>query len=295
MDRGEFELEILGAGKAEVYLSAPEDAVPWGVVELLDRAKLRVVGPLPGTPPASKDARVILAGCSGIVSVAPPSPGFEDGRPAVPCLEVCGGTPEGLEPFVAAVLERSQSPSYAFMIGRLERDFRHAREAIRAAVEGVVGVPCLWVDDGRHRTNVDSVRDRTRLLIQHATFIIADLTLGVESPNRENPSRAHEIGMAIAYQRPLLLSSQEPRRYPYFSIGDMQMSFWETEDELERVVRDWFHSNQRVGARRVFNHELEAPVVRIPTFAYDPALRYVGPKTRSSWNLRRILRLVGLV
>ena len=65
--------------------------------------------------------------------------------------------------------------------------------------------------------------ERASCLGQDATFVIADLTLGVESPDRENPSRAHEIGMAIAYDRSILmLLSQEPRRYPYFSIGDLQ-------------------------------------------------------------------------
>src|SRR5687767_4695319 len=78
---------------------------------------------------------------------------------------------------------------YAFLIGRLERDFTHARAAIRAAVEAEAGVSCLWADDGRHQTNVDSIRENTRLLIKHANFVIADLTLGVESPERENPSR----------------------------------------------------------------------------------------------------------
>ena len=79
---------------------------------------------------------------------------------------------------------------------------------------------------------MESVRERTRLLIKHATLVIADLTLGTESPERENPSRAHEIGMTIAYGRKLMLCSQEPRRDPYFSIGDMQMTFWSTEADL---------------------------------------------------------------
>jgi len=141
---------------------------------------------------------------------------------------------------------------------------------------------------------VASVRERTRLMIKHATFVIADLTLGVESPERENPSRAHEIGMTIAYERPLLLCSQEPRRYPYFSISDMQMSFWATEDELEGAVRDWFRAHRWPAARRVLNHELAAPVVRKPRFAYDSALRYVGPKMRSGWGARRLLGRAGL-
>jgi hypothetical protein len=178
---------------------------------------------------------------------------------------------------------RDAIPPYAFFIGRLERDFAQAREAIRVAVEGAAGIPFLWADDGRHRTNVDSVRERTRLLIKHAAFVIADLTLGPESPERENPSRAHEIGMAIAYGRPFMLSSQEPRRYPYFSVADMQMSFWAAEPELERNVRDWIFSYRETLGRDVLNYRLESAragsksAVAPPSFSFDAKRRFVGP------------------
>ena len=170
-------------------------------------------------------------------------------------------------------------PPYAFLIGRLERDFAQAREAMRVAVESEAGIDFLWVDDGRHRTNVGSIRERTRLLVKHATFLIADLTLGVESPERENPSRAHEIGLALAYERKVMISSQEPRRDPYYSIGDMQMTFWGDEAELERQVRAWVRLHRESVARRVYNYELPDPVIRKPSFTYDPARRYVGPNT----------------
>jgi hypothetical protein len=195
-------------------------------------------------------------------------------------------TREGLDRFLAAA-GKPPSPirPYAFLIGRLERDFTHARSAIRAAVEAEAGITCLWADDGRHRTNIDSIRENTRLLIKHAAFVVADLTLGVESPERENPSRAHEIGMSIAYDRRLMLCSQEPRRYPYFSIGDMQMVFWATESELNIAVREWIRARRHLMARMVFNHQLEDvypdydPRLGRPVFAYDPALRYIGPHT----------------
>jgi hypothetical protein len=114
-------------------------------------------------------------------------------------------------------------------------------------------------------------------LIRHAQFVIADLTLGPESPERENPSRAHEIGMAIAYDKPLMLCSQEPRRYPYFMIGDMQMGFWSDEQELGQAVASWIDANRSVVARRVFNHELASATVARPVFAFDPGLRFLGP------------------
>ena len=159
--------------------------------------------------------------------------------------------------FQGSVLrKRGRIQPYAFFVGRLERDFAQAREAIRAAVESEAGIPCLWSDDGRHMTNVASIRDRTRLLIKHASFVVADLTLGFENPRQENPSRAHEIGMAIAYDRHTMLCSQEPRRYPYFSVGDMQMAFWATEAELADCVRDWIRAQSSVLARQVFNYRL---------------------------------------
>ena len=195
--------------------------------------------------------------------------------------------------FLTAVLkEKARIRPYAFFIGRLERDFTHAREAIRVAVEAEAGIPCLWSDDGRHRINVESVRERTRLLIEHAAFVIADLTLGTESPERENPSRAHEIGMTIAYGRKLMLCSQEPRRYPYFSIGDMQMTFWSTEADLGCKVRGWIRTSRDSLARTVLNHGLAdaytdiVPRIKKPSFTFDVGQRYVGPKTKALPNVR---------
>jgi hypothetical protein len=272
MNRREFEFEILAPWKADVFLACPEDRIPWPVVERLDRAGVCVVGRPADAPPDDERDRSLARGCAGVVRAD-----------------------ADVEAFLAAVSSDSgQDRPYAFFVGRLERDFRHAREAIRTAIEAEAGIPCLWADDGRHRTSVESVRERTRLLIKHAAMVVADLTLGVESPERENPSRAHEIGMAIAYERPLMLCSQEPRRYPYFSIGDMQMTFWATEDELERDVRTWIRFHGRSIVRRVFNYRLPAPMYAKPVFQYDPALRYVGPKTPLPSGMRRLLVSAGL-
>lgn len=298
MNPGEFEFEILAPWKADVFLACPEDLIPWPLVERLDRAGVCVAGRPTDGPPDDQRDRGLARGCAGVVRVA-----AEGQSGAAPAPDIgaratldCGSEePADVEAFLAAVSsDGGQVRPYGFFVGRLERDFRHAREAIRTAVEAEAGIPCLWADDGRHRTSVESVRERTRLLIKHAAMVVADLTLGVESPERENPSRAHEIGMAIAYERPLMLCSQEPRRYPYFSIGDMQMTFWATEDELERDVRTWIRFNGRSFARRVFNYRLPAPIYAEPVFRYDPALRYVGPKTPMPSGMRRLLVSAGL-
>lgn len=275
-----FKLEIFSPGAAEVYLWSEEGNIAWPVIEQLDRAGIRVVGRLPEMNPTDQRIRLVMSGCAGVVA-ASPSPECERLRTefGIPLLDIRPDASPNLEGFRAAVLkDRDRIRPYAFMIGRLERDFSHAREAIKVGVEAAAGIACLWIDDGRHRTNVDSVRERTRLLIKYATFVIAELTLGVESPERENPSRAHEIGMAIAYERPLMLCSQEPRRYPYFSIADMQMSFWSTEDELGRATEHWVYANRESVARRVFNYELQAPVIAKPVFRFDPEQHYKGPQ-----------------
>ncbi len=292
-----FQLEIREPGRADVFLAAPTRAgrdVPWAVVERLDRAGIRVLGdPLPERPDAERLGQ-ILRGCAGVVCDGPAAAARASEACPRPRLDLDADGAD-VEAFSAAVLEDAERlRAYAFFVGRLERDFRHAREAIRAAVETEAGIPCLWADDGRHTSNVDGVRERTRLLIKHATFVIADLTLGIESPDRENPSRAHEIGMAVAYERPLLVCSQEPRRYPYFSIGDMQMSFWLTEDELEAATRDWIALNRSAVARRVFNYRLPASAVARPVFTYDAAQSYVGPKTGLGLGAQRLRAAAGM-
>jgi hypothetical protein len=191
-----------------------------------------------------------------------------------------------MDDFIATVLQGTvPTRAYAFMITRLEKDFAQAREAISTAVEDEAGMPCLWSDEGLHRTNIESVRERTRLMIKHAALVIADLTLGTENPDHENPSRAHEIGMAVAYRRPIMLCSQEPRRVPYFSIGDMQTVFWETEADLELSVREWIRAHRDMLGREVYNRKLVDVdpgyklKVENKTFAFNPTRRYIGPKT----------------
>jgi len=302
-----FAVEIGGPALADVFLSCPEERSVWPLIQRLDRSRLRVVGDLPPVEGVASRAADIAADCSGVVAVLPPESSSPDlfhritadveravaDRQPVAVFHEQGPTTfdDGdasfratVERFAAEACRQSRVRPYAFFIGRLERDFTHARLAIRSAVEREAGMACVWSDSG-HQTNVASVRESTRLLIKNAAFVIADLTLGVESPDRENPSRAHEIGMTIAYERPLLLCSQDPRRYPYFSIGDMQMTFWTTEAQLHECVRDWIRARRGTLARRVFNHRLTdafpgyQPLIDVAPFEYDPRQRYVGPKT----------------
>jgi hypothetical protein len=319
-----FALEIHASAAADVYLCCPRlDAAAWSLVKALDQDSIAVVGDFTDADFDADRLRRIVRGCAGAIVIVPDSGEHMRGRledelrivadAGLPLAIVHHGNvdlfrhmpsllqgpfvyeprpsssrawPSLLEPFIGAVVREAVAVRpYAFLIGRLERDFTHARDAIRAAVESEAGITCLWADDGRHQTNVDSIRENTRLLIKHANFVIADLTLGVESPERENPSRAHEIGMSIGYERKLMLSSQEPRRDPYFSIGDMQMVFWTHEGDLYATVKSWIRPRRHAIGRCVLNHQLpdvlpdyEARLGR-PTFVYDPGQRYIGPKT----------------
>ena len=174
---------------------------------------------------------------------------------------------------------------YVFLITRLQRDFEQARLAIRAAVEKGAAIPCLWADDQRHTTNIEGIRERTRLLIKHATFVVADLTYGIDSLNIDNPSRAHEVGIAVAYRKQILLCAQEPRRDPYFAASDIQMVFWKDEEELQKRVAEWIHNNRASLGRRVYNRELSnrdlsyTPRISEPKFAIDSGNRYIAPNS----------------
>jgi hypothetical protein len=286
---GKFEIEIGSGALADVYFDCDEAQTPWTIVEALDASRIRAVrwigDPAFGPRPLSEK----LLGCSGLVCTAgSQETAMEARRLGLPILCISDLPAMRLEEFRDAVIAlRCTSRLYAFYIGRLERDFAHAREAIRIAVESAAGMDFLWIDDGRHSTNVEGIRERTRLSIQHAAFVVADLTLGNENPKHENPSRAHEIGMAIAYERPIFLSSQEPRRYPYFSIGDMQMSFWASEDELETAARGWIRAHQQTIARRVLNYSLTNAKLPEPEFRFDAGRRFLGPNFAEPSHVER--------
>ena len=147
-------------------------------------------------------------------------------------------------------------------------------------------MPCLWSGDGCHRLKTPSVRLTTQLLLEQATLVIADLTLGPENPENENPSRAHEIGLSVAFNRRLMLCSREPRRYPYFSIGDMQMFFWSDERDLYERASEWLRAEREAIGRTVLNYRLPEwdptyqPVVKPADFSFDAKRCYLWPQTQ---------------
>ncbi len=280
-------IEILSSVRVDVFLYG-KPSEPWRVplISYLDRAGIRVIGDIPDLKPDTRRLRRIAGSCAGCISVAPDPPPIQH----LQLSNLGPDLPEQvytmLDEFIERLLENPPTPAYAFMIGRLERDFAHAREAFCAAVENEAGMTCLWSGDGRHRMTTDSVRGTTNTLIEHATFVIADLSLGIENPNHENPSRAHEIGLASAFRRPLMLCSREPRRYPYFSIGDLQMFFWTDEEELYDRTKEWIREHRAEFSRTVWNDRLpkwgatEEPRIRASSFMFDPSRSYRWPENR---------------
>lgn len=183
---------------------------------------------------------------------------------------------------------------YAFLITRLKTDFWLARNAISTAVSEKAGIPCLWSGDTIHTTNIESIRESTRLLIKNAEFIVADFTLGLESPEIYNPNRALELGMAMAYRRPVIMFAQGPRKDPFFAAGDVQVLFWENEEQLYKLVCETIHSKRHDLGRWVYNYELKerdanySLKVSAPKFHMDSRYRYIAPNhyplsTVESW------------
>ena len=301
-------LEIVTDHRADVHVIGwDRSASAWRVVRALDRHGIRAIVDVADERPDSRRMARLTRECSALVVFGGGSGSDADGLIAaavsagVPVASV--GPGEDVIPGATwfdlrdieddnaawrafasqAVLRHPAVTPYAFFIGRLERDFTQARAAIRTAVEAEAGMTCVWADDGRHRTGSVSVREQTHELIRHAAVVIADLTLGKENTEHTNPSRAHEIGMALAYERPVVLCSQEPRRVPYYSISDLQMAFWADESELAALIRRRLRADRADLGRTVLNHALPneggGPHVAAPVFRYDPSARYVGPRT----------------
>jgi hypothetical protein len=162
---------------------------------------------------------------------------------------------------------------YAFLVSRLQPDFRLPREACLAAAERASGVPCYWIDSQDYNSNVEDTILRARLLIKHSAFVVAEMSLTDESPDFDNPSRAHEIGLATAYGKTVFLVSHAPRRHPYHGLVSRQFVWWDREEDLFRQLKDAVWSERGSIGRHVYNWELEqfdqraTPNFRAPKFA----------------------------
>ena len=160
-------------------------------------------------------------------------------------------------------LSRAKAPAakiepYAFLITRLQPDFALPRAACIAAVERAAGIPCLWIDS-KYRTNMDDTIERVRLLIKHSEFVVAEISLADENVGSDNPSRAHEIGLATAYRKRVFLASREPRRHPYHGLVSRQIVWWKDEAELYSLLKEQVHLERGSIGRHVYNWDLRGP------------------------------------
>src|SRR5262249_20182957 len=153
------------------------------------------------------------------------------------------------------IARTGRAQTYAFLAVRLHPDFALIRTAIGEAVERTLGIPCVWFDDPRVITAQLGVRERTQLMIRHSALFLADVPYSPNNPDHDSPNTAHEIGMALAYERPVVLSCQEPRRDLYFSAGDLHTIFWVAEQHLKNEMVACFRSRYSRFGRRLLNLE----------------------------------------
>jgi hypothetical protein len=190
-----------------------------------------------------------------------------------------------------------QPQPYAFLAVRIHDDFAPVRLAVVTAVEDVLGIPCLWFDDPRLLTTIPGIRRRTQVAIREASLVIADLTRGPDNPDHDSPNTAHEIGMALAYERPLVLTCRAPRRNLYFSAGDQTTIFWRDEQELNRLLREWLEPRRGTLGIDVWRYEPQ-PIVMIPPngpLHMDTALRTLEQMREAPINLKAVWHPLGFI
>lgn len=189
----------------------------------------------------------------------------------------------------------ARAKPFVFLSTRLKSDFGHAREAVAAGIEEALGIPCLWADSPRYSTTIEGIYDRAKYLIKECQLVVADLTFGPESPEYDSPSRAHEIGMAQAFEKPILATAQSPRREPYFSASTLQLKFWDNEQDLYRLVKEWTIAPERLKefGRRVYNNEIESAQCQSMAFNYDAKCGYIAPNAYPLSTFERSIVAVG--
>jgi hypothetical protein len=285
---------------ATVYVCSdadPRDATLAALTSWLDARRVLAVSRLSEAVDGERAARAVLEGCDGVVAITSGriaggaaraevdsilKLAGEAGRPVLAITRAeRDAVPEAdLEDYLAEIMRRPRAGTpYAFLATRIHDDFALIRDAIQSAVETSLGIPCVWFDDPRVVAAAPGVRERTRALIAGAALVAADLTFGPGNRDHDSPNTAHEIGMTLAYERPLILSCRHPRRDLYFSAGDLSTLFWHDEAHLREQLVEWLGPRRATLGRRVLNFDLAESVVafRPRAFAMDAARAYCGP------------------
>ncbi len=286
---------------ATVYVcsdAGPRDATLAALTSWLDARRVLAVSRLSEAVDGERAARAVLEGSDGVVTITSGriaggaaraeverilKLAGEAGRPVLALTRGQHDTvPESdLEDFLADIGRRPRAGTpYAFLATRIHDDFALIRDAIQSAVEAALGIPCVWFDDPRVVAAAPGVRERTRALIAGAALVAADLTFGPSNRDHDSPNTAHEIGMTLAYERPLILSCRHPRRDLYFSAGDLSTLFWHDETHLREQLVEWLGPRRGALGRRVLNFDLAESAIafRPRAFAMDATRAYRGPR-----------------
>ncbi len=245
---------------ATVYVSIAEHQIAefTSVLAFLDAHHIEAICCRIGD---TSDAERLIRNCDGVIAITPGARAQRDQELAlmhgVPSISISANDHHSLEAFVNRIcaFEPLKRP-FAFLAARMHPDFRLIREAIGDAVETTLGLPCIWFDDPRAVAPECGVRERTQMMIRDCSLFLADLTYSPNNPDHDSPNTAHEIGMALAYDRPVVLSCQEPRRDLYFSAGDLHTVFWEHEAHLRTEMKECFRSRYAMLGRRLLNLEV---------------------------------------
>lgn len=287
-------LAIDAGGLRDIYLACEDGVDPARETEIVlvaEAAGFRSLRawPHPGGEPPSPAA---LMGCSGLVVLEAPGRSAAIARMepewaiaqsiGLPTLIASDDSP--LPGFLAGLpASPSSPPPHAFVAVRIHDDFALVREAIRRSVERELGMPCISFEDPRVVTEIAGVRERTRRLIEDASFLVADLSFSENYPSQDSPNIAHEIGTAEAYGVPLVICAHAPRRDLYFSAGDFDALFWRDEEDLAAQLRAWLLPRRGLLGRQVLNFDLADgpdPRARAPRFSSAGAPAYVPPGRR---------------
>lgn len=196
-----------------------------------------------------------------------------------------------------ALLERCKAAPrkptpYGFVIARLQPDFEAVRRSLVSASETATGLRCIHLDSAGYTPNITDTTERARVLIREAQFVVADISIVGDEGEFDSPSRAHEIGLAIAYRKPLFLTSQLPRRELYHGIVGNQVLWWPDEESLYRDLSAKLHAERASIARHVYSRSVAGlradghPLARVQALELGDAPRWRGTLAHDERSVR---------
>ena len=181
---------------------------------------------------------------------------------------------------------KTNSQPYSFLITRLQDDFELPRHAYKISAELASGITCIYVDSEEYKKNSGDTVEKVRDLIKGAQFVIADVSLTDEGVEVDNPSRAHEIGLAVADEKRLFICSHSPRRNLYHAIATYDLTWWDNEQQLFTNLQKTIYKDREAIGRHIYNYELAAadnkllPNIAKPIFDINSNAAWTPPASK---------------